>query len=106
MALSLKRAGVAPVARRTMAPVPVRMAVVPRAVLDDVRSIVAEQLGKDLADVKPTSDFVTDLAADSLDIVEVMMALEEKFDVSIPEEEAQKIKTVQEVADAISNLKK
>jgi acyl carrier protein len=71
-----------------------------------VKKIVAEQLGADEADVKNPSSFVDDLGADSLDTVELVMALEEEFDCEIPDEEAEKITTVQLAIDYINtNLK-
>ena len=71
-----------------------------------VKKIVAEQLGTKEADVKNTSSFVDDLGADSLDTVEFVMALEEEFDCEIPDEEAEKITTVQQAVDYINkNLK-
>ncbi|CEZ19674.1 acyl carrier protein (ACP) [Candidatus Methylopumilus planktonicus] len=71
-----------------------------------VKKIVAEQLGTKEADVKNTSSFVDDLGADSLDTVELVMALEEEFDCEIPDEEAEKITTVQQAFDYINkNLK-
>ena len=71
-----------------------------------VKKIVAEQLGSKEADVKNTSSFVDDLGADSLDTVELVMALEEEFDCEIPDEEAEKITTVQQAVDYINkNLK-
>ncbi len=71
-----------------------------------VKKIVAEQLGASEADVKNTSSFVDDLGADSLDTVELVMALEEEFDCEIPDEEAEKITTVQLAIDYINtNLK-
>jgi len=71
-----------------------------------VKKIVAEQLGTKEADVKSTSSFVDDLGADSLDTVELVMALEEEFDCEIPDEEAEKITTVQQAVDYINkNLK-
>jgi len=71
-----------------------------------VKKIVAEQLGANEADVKNASSFVDDLGADSLDTVELVMALEEEFDCEIPDEEAEKITTVQLAIDYIStNLK-
>jgi acyl carrier protein len=71
-----------------------------------VKKIVAEQLGTKEADVKNTSSFVDDLGADSLDTVERVMALEEEFDCEIPDEEAEKITTVQQAVDYINkNLK-
>lgn len=71
-----------------------------------VTKIVCEQLGSNEADVKNTSSFVDDLGADSLDTVELVMALEEEFDTEIPDEEAEKITTVQLAVDYINtNLK-
>ena len=71
-----------------------------------VKKIVAEQLGVNEADVKNESSFVNDLGADSLDTVELVMALEEEFETEIPDEEAEKITTVQQAADYIqSHLK-
>ncbi|HLD09353.1 MAG TPA: acyl carrier protein [Methylophilaceae bacterium] len=71
-----------------------------------VKKIVSEQLGANEADVKSSSSFVDDLGADSLDTVELVMALEEEFDCEIPDEEAEKITTVQLAVDYINaNLK-
>lgn len=71
-----------------------------------VKKIVAEQLGSKDEDVKNASSFVDDLGADSLDTVELVMALEEEFDCEIPDEEAEKITTVQLAIDYINtNLK-
>ena len=71
-----------------------------------VQKIVCEQLGANEADVKNSSSFVDDLGADSLDTVELVMALEEEFDTEIPDEEAEKITTVQLAIDYINaNLK-
>ncbi len=66
-----------------------------------VRKIVAEQLGVKEEEVKPASSFVEDLGADSLDTVELVMALEEEFETEIPDEEAEKITTVQLAIDYI-----
>lgn len=71
------------------------------ALLDDVKEVVIEQLDCDPAEVKEDSRFVEDLGADSLDVVELVMALEEKFDIEIPDEDAEKILTV---ADAIKYI--
>jgi acyl carrier protein len=72
-----------------------------------VKKIVAEQLGVAEADVKNESSFVEDLGADSLDNVELVMALEEEFECEIPDEEAEKITTVQQAIDYVTNhLKK
>src|SRR3982751_6972566 len=66
-----------------------------------VKKIVAEQLGVNEADVKNESSFVSDLGADSLDTVELVMALEEEFECEIPDEEAEKITSVQQAIDYI-----
>jgi acyl carrier protein len=71
-----------------------------------VKKIVAEQLGVNEADVKIESSFVDDLGADSLDTVELVMALEEEFETEIPDEEAEKITTVQQAIDFVNKNKK
>ncbi|MFA5630278.1 MAG: acyl carrier protein [Porticoccaceae bacterium] len=68
-----------------------------------VIKMVAEQLGVKEEDVKAESSFVDDLGADSLDTVELIMALEEEFDTEIPDEDAEKITTVQQAIDYINN---
>jgi acyl carrier protein len=68
---------------------------------EKVKEIVAEQLSVDAADVVAEASFVDDLGADSLDLVELIMAMEEEFDVKIEDEEAEKIKTVQDAIDFI-----
>jgi acyl carrier protein len=67
-----------------------------------VKKIVAEQLGVNETEVKSESSFVDDLGADSLDTVELVMALEEEFDCEIPDEEAEKITTVKQAVDYVS----
>ena len=69
---------------------------------DRVKKIVCEQLGVKEEDVKPSAAFVEDLGADSLDTVELVMALEEEFETEIPVEEAEKITTVQLACDYIN----
>ncbi len=71
-----------------------------------VKEIIVEQLGVDEGQVDPTASFVDDLGADSLDIVELVMAFEEKFDLDIPDEDAEKIATVKDAIDYISAKKK
>jgi acyl carrier protein len=71
-----------------------------------VKKVVVEQLGVDEKDVKDDSSFMDDLGADSLDAVELVMALEEEFECEIPDEEAEKITTVAKAAEYIAaNLK-
>ena len=67
-----------------------------------VKKIIVEQLAVDAAEVTPQAQFVQDLGADSLDTVELVMALEEEFDIEIPDEDAEKIKTV---GDAVVYIK-
>ncbi|MEI7969843.1 MAG: acyl carrier protein [Betaproteobacteria bacterium] len=67
-----------------------------------VKRIVAEQLGVSEADIKTESTFVDDLGADSLDTVELVMALEEEFECDIPDEEAEKITSVQQAIDYVN----
>ena len=73
------------------------------AILEKVRSIVSEQLSVDAGEVKAESNFQNDLGADSLDTVELVMALEEAFDIEIPDEDAEKIVTVQSAVDYIQS---
>ena len=68
--------------------------------------IIVEQLSVDKDKVVPGASFIDDLGADSLDLVELIMAMEEEFDVEIPDEDAEKITTVQNAIDYIDNLKK
>lgn len=70
-------------------------------IFDKVKEIIVEQLGVDPDDVTLESSFIDDLGADSLDIVELIMALEEEFDIEIPDEDAEKIQTVGDVVDYI-----
>ena len=67
-----------------------------------VKQIIVEQLGVDAGEVNPAAHFVNDLGADSLDTVELVMALEEEFDTEIPDEQAEKIQTVGQAIDYIS----
>ncbi len=69
--------------------------------LAKVQEIVASQLGVDVSEVKPEASFANDLGADSLDTVELVMALEEEFGVEIPDEDAEGIATVQNAVDYI-----
>ena len=71
------------------------------SVAEKVKQIIVEQLGVDEAEVTPTASFVDDLGADSLDTVELVMALEEAFELDIPDEDAEKIQTVQHAVDYI-----
>jgi len=71
-------------------------------VFNKVKDIIVEQLGVDESEVKPEASFIDDLGADSLDIVELIMALEEEFDLEIPDKDAEKIVTV---GDAVEYIK-
>ena len=75
-------------------------------VADKVKQIIVEQLGVDENQVEPSASFVDDLGADSLDIVELVMAFEEAFGLDIPDEDAEKIKTVRDAIDYIESKKK
>lgn len=75
------------------------------ATFDKVKEIVVEQLGVDEADVTMESTFIDDLGADSLDIVELIMAFEEEFNIEIPDEVAEKIKTVKDAVEYIEKEK-
>jgi acyl carrier protein len=68
---------------------------------EKVKQIIGEQLGVDEAEVTPSASFVDDLGADSLDTVELVMAFEEAFDIEISDEDAEKIRTVQDAVDYI-----
>lgn len=68
---------------------------------DRLKKIVAEQLGVDESEVTPQASFVDDLNADSLDLVELIMSLEEEFGMEIPDQDAEKIRTVQEAVDYV-----
>ena len=72
------------------------------AVMDKVKQIIIDQLSVEEGEVTPTASFVDDLGADSLDSVELVMAFEEAFDIEIPDEEAEKIRTVKDAVDYIS----
>jgi acyl carrier protein len=71
------------------------------AVFDKVKEIIVDQLGVEEDEVTPQAHFIEDLGADSLDIVELVMALEEEFGIEIPDEEAEKISTVGDAVDYI-----
>lgn len=73
-------------------------------ILQQVVEIVVEQLGVEAGQVKPESHFIEDLGADSLDTVELLMALEEKFDCEIDEASAEKLTRVQDIVDFIKTL--
>ncbi len=68
---------------------------------DKVKEIIVEQLGVEESEVTATASFVDDLGADSLDVVELVMAFEEAFNIEIPDEDAEKIRTVKDAVDYI-----
>ncbi|MGA3315363.1 MAG: acyl carrier protein [Candidatus Korobacteraceae bacterium] len=73
------------------------------SVEERVKQIIVEQLGVDEAEVTPNASFVDDLGADSLDTVELVMAFEEAFEIEIPDEDAEKIRTVKDAVDYINS---
>jgi acyl carrier protein len=79
------------------------MAMTRENVSQEIKKLISESLSIEMNEIKEDSKFVDDLGADSLDIVELIMSMETKFDMEIPEDDAQKIKTVGEAIDYISN---
>ena len=75
-------------------------------VIEKVKELVAEQLGVDKDTVKLESNIIEDLGADSLDVIEMLMTLEEEFGISIPDEKINQIKTIGEIVELIENAKK
>ncbi|MCR4667534.1 MAG: acyl carrier protein [Desulfovibrio sp.] len=75
-------------------------------IAEKVKKIIMDQLGVEAANVKPEASFVEDLGADSLDLTELIMAMEEEFDIEIADEDAQKIQKVQDAVAYIENAKK
>jgi acyl carrier protein len=71
------------------------------SIVDKVKKIIAEKLSVDLAEVVPEASFVDDLGADSLDLVELIMSMEEEFDVEISDEDAEQLVTVKDAIDYI-----
>ncbi|MEO0600005.1 MAG: acyl carrier protein [Myxococcota bacterium] len=71
--------------------------------IQKVKDVIAESLGVKKSEVVPAASFIDDLNADSLDIVELVMTIEKEFDVEIPDDEAEKIRTVQDAINYISN---
>jgi len=76
------------------------------SVEERVKQIIVEQLGVDEGEVTPNASFVDDLGADSLDTVELVMAFEEAFDIEIPDEQAEKVRTVKDAIDYINTHSK
>lgn len=70
---------------------------------DKITKIIEEQLGVESDRIKPEASFIDDLGADSLDIVELVMAMEEEFEIEIPDEDAEGLKTVQDVTTYLQN---
>jgi acyl carrier protein len=75
-------------------------------IADKVKEIVSQQLDVDVAQIKPESQFIDDLGADSLAIVELVLAFEEQFEIDIPDEDTEKIRTVGDAISYISSRKK
>lgn len=72
-------------------------------IAEQVKKIIVERLNVDAGDVTPEASFLEDLDADSLDIVELIMAIEEQYDLEIPDEDAEKIRSVQDVISYVQN---
>jgi len=77
-----------------------------KRVVEKVKRIIREQLGVEEDEITPTTSFVDDLGADSLDTVELVMAIEEAFDIEIPDNDAEKMRTVQDLIDYIEKHSK
>jgi acyl carrier protein len=77
-----------------------------KQIVEKVKQIIKEQLGVEEDEITPTASFVDDLGADSLDTVELVMAIEEAFDIEIPDNDAEKMRTVQDVIDYIEKHSK
>jgi len=73
------------------------------SVQDKVKKIIAEKLGVDPSEVVPEASFIDDLGADSLDLVELIMSMEEAFEIEISDEDAENLKTVQDAIDYINS---
>ena len=73
--------------------------------VEALKALVAESLGISADEIAPSASFIDDLGADSLDIVELVMAIEKSFDIEIPDEDAEKIATVQDAIDYVSSQK-
>lgn len=76
------------------------------AAFEKIKEIIVEQLGVEAEKVKAEASFIDDLGADSLDIVELVMAIEEEYDIEVPDEDAEKLKTVQNVLDYLKEKDK
>ncbi len=77
-----------------------------KQIVEKVKQIIREQLGVEEDEITPTSSFVDDLGADSLDTVELVMAVEEAFDIEIPDNDAEKMRTVQDLVDYVEKHSK
>ena len=75
-------------------------------ILEKVKELVAEQLGISQDTIKPESNILEDLGADSLDVIEMLMTLEEEYGISIPDDQIGQVKTIGQIVELIENLKK
>ena len=73
--------------------------------IEKIQKIIAEEMNLNVEDVKPESRFVEDLAADSLDVIQIVLKLEEEFDIEIPDDAVEQISTVQDAVDQIKSKK-
>ena len=73
---------------------------------EQVCKMLAEQLGIDASGIKPESEVVKDLGADSLDVVELLMTLEDEYNITLPEDDVEGLKTVQDIVDMMNKIKK
>lgn len=73
-------------------------------ILDKVKKLVAEQLGISEAEIKPESHIIEDLGADSLDVIEMLMTLEEEYNITIPDDKINQVKTIGEIVNLIEGL--
>lgn len=72
-------------------------------IIDKIKEMIVEQLGVDVNELGPDTNLMRDLEADSLDAVEIIMAIEDEYDIEIPDEDAEKLQTIKEIANYVEN---